>query len=245
MEERNQFTFYRSFWDAVRLIRNKQHRCTAYDVIVSYALTGAEPETEKLPDTVAMAFALARPVLDASRRKAEGGRRSRKNGKTEEGAGEDTDKISVTSGEDADNKKKNKKEGEIEGKKEREKEKESFSFSPSPDGEGSLSQAAGGKMRGSYVSLHPPTVEEVGAFCREKGYPVDPEEFTAFYASKGWKVGSAPMKDWKAAVVTWAKRAGRETVRSNGPAVSPFNGDTGDIDWMFDGKEKNGHESDL
>jgi hypothetical protein len=27
-----------------------------------------------------------------------------------------------------------------------------------------------------------------------------------FYASKGWKVGNQPMKDWKAAVRTWEQR---------------------------------------
>lgn len=54
----------------------------------------------------------------------------------------------------------------------------------------------------------PPSVEEVRAHCREKGYAVDPEAFVAFYASKGWKVGSAPMRDWRAAVVTWVRRDG-------------------------------------
>lgn len=52
----------------------------------------------------------------------------------------------------------------------------------------------------------PPTVEEVRAYCFEKGYTFDPESFVAFYKSKGWKVGNAPMKDWKACCVTWSKR---------------------------------------
>lgn len=52
----------------------------------------------------------------------------------------------------------------------------------------------------------PPSVEEVAAYVREKGYHIDPETFVAFYQSKGWKVGSQPMKDWKAAVITWEKK---------------------------------------
>ena len=52
----------------------------------------------------------------------------------------------------------------------------------------------------------PPTVEEVRGYCFERGGKVDAEAFVAFYQSKGWKVGSAPMKDWKAAVITWEKR---------------------------------------
>lgn len=52
----------------------------------------------------------------------------------------------------------------------------------------------------------PPTVDEVKAYCRERGNRVDAEQFVDFYSSKGWRVGSQPMKDWKAAVRTWEKR---------------------------------------
>ena len=51
-----------------------------------------------------------------------------------------------------------------------------------------------------------PTVEEVSAYCRERGNRVDAERFVDFYASKGWKVGNQPMKDWKACVRTWERR---------------------------------------
>ena len=52
----------------------------------------------------------------------------------------------------------------------------------------------------------PPTVQEVKAYCNEKGYPVDPERFVDYYTSNGWMVGRNKMKDWKAAVRTWAKK---------------------------------------
>lgn len=51
----------------------------------------------------------------------------------------------------------------------------------------------------------PPSVEEVAAYCRERGNSVDAQSFVAFYESKGWKVGNTPMKSWKAAIVTWEK----------------------------------------
>lgn len=51
----------------------------------------------------------------------------------------------------------------------------------------------------------PPTLDEVKAYIAEKGYSVDAERFIDFYTSKGWVVGKSPMKDWKAAVRTWAK----------------------------------------
>ncbi len=49
----------------------------------------------------------------------------------------------------------------------------------------------------------PPTVEEVRAYCAEKGYAVDPDRFVDYYTSNGWKVGKNPMKDWRAAVRNW------------------------------------------
>lgn len=52
----------------------------------------------------------------------------------------------------------------------------------------------------------PPSVEEVAAYCRERGNSVSPQRFVDFYAAKGWRVGSAAMKDWRAAVRTWEDR---------------------------------------
>lgn len=51
----------------------------------------------------------------------------------------------------------------------------------------------------------PPTIEEVTAYCRERGNKVDPQKFTDFYTMKGWMVGKNKMKDWKAAVRTWER----------------------------------------
>ena len=52
----------------------------------------------------------------------------------------------------------------------------------------------------------PPQVEWVQEYIAEKGYDVDARNFCDFYTSKGWKVGKAPMQDWRAAVRTWARR---------------------------------------
>ena len=50
-----------------------------------------------------------------------------------------------------------------------------------------------------------PTIEDVIAYCKERGNRVDPERFIDYYTSNGWKVGKNPMKDWKAAVRTWER----------------------------------------
>ena len=60
----------------------------------------------------------------------------------------------------------------------------------------------------------PPTIGEVRDYAKEKGWTqddFDPERFVDFYASKGWKVGREPMKDWKASARGWAGRDRRES----------------------------------
>lgn len=51
-----------------------------------------------------------------------------------------------------------------------------------------------------------PTVREVVLYCQEANIDIDANLFVDFYESKGWRVGSATMKDWKAAVRNWARR---------------------------------------
>lgn len=54
-----------------------------------------------------------------------------------------------------------------------------------------------------------PTVEEIEAYCKERGNNVDSQRFYNFYEAKGWKVGNQPMKNWKACVITWENRESR------------------------------------
>ena len=55
-----------------------------------------------------------------------------------------------------------------------------------------------------------PSVQEVAEYCRERNNGIDPEEFVAFYESKGWMVGKNPMKDWRSAIITWEKSKKKE-----------------------------------
>ena len=58
---------------------------------------------------------------------------------------------------------------------------------------------------GKSTRFTPPTLEEVQAYCIERGNNVDAERFIDFYSSKGWMVGKNKMKDWKAAVRNWER----------------------------------------
>jgi len=53
----------------------------------------------------------------------------------------------------------------------------------------------------------PPDLEEVEAFIAEHSYPVNAEKFWNHYQANGWMVGKNRMKDWHAAVRTWAAGA--------------------------------------
>lgn len=79
--------------------------------------------------------------------------------------------------------------------------------------------------------FNPPTVEEVRAYCTERGNSVDPEAFIDFYESKGWMIGKNKMKDWKAAVRTWEQSDRRKGVKNGGgnrkPAENSITGTIG------------------
>ena len=74
MEGRKQFTFYRSYFEALRRLPGHQ-RLGALEAVIGYALDGTEPEG--LDDIQAMAFTLIRPTLDSGRKKAAGGQKSK------------------------------------------------------------------------------------------------------------------------------------------------------------------------
>lgn len=79
-------------------------------------------------------------------------------------------------------------------------ESEAEALSQSESGEESESGSGG---RAAFV---PPAEEEVRDYCAVRGNGVDPGRFVDFYASKGWKIGREPMRDWKAALRGWERR---------------------------------------
>lgn len=59
-----------------------------------------------------------------------------------------------------------------------------------------------------------PTVDEIRAYCEERGNGIDEQTFFDFYEGKGWKVGKTPMKDWRACIRTWETRKKAEAAGS-------------------------------
>ena len=195
--ERKQFTWYRSYYDALKEIPAEEFRAIVL-AVCAYALDGEEPELSGVARAI---FTLIRPTLEVGRSKAENRSRAEQTPLSTE---QDSNKRKQTENKrkQTDNKpeqtrkeKEKEKEREVEGEVEREEESENDSYcSPPPPS---------GPKR-----FVPPTLAEVQSYVAERQSPVDPQGFIDFYASKGWMVGKTPMKDWKAAcrnAETWER----------------------------------------
>lgn len=56
------------------------------------------------------------------------------------------------------------------------------------------------------VVFTPPQVLEVSEYAKSLSFNLDAEKFVSHYQARGWQFkNGSPMKDWKAAVVTWKK----------------------------------------
>ena len=84
------------------------------------------------------------------------------------------------------------KEKDKEKDKDKDKEREYRGFAP-------VSAA----VAASRALSMPPSLEEIEAYCGERGNQVNPQRFLDFYTANGWRIGKVPMKDWKAAVRSW------------------------------------------
>ena len=197
--ERKQFTWYRSYYDALKELPAEEFRAIVL-AVCAYALDGEEPELSGVARAI---FTLIRPTLEVGRSKAENRSRTEQTLLSAEQTGNRPEQTK-NKPEQTQNKRKqtdNKPEQtRKEKEKEREKESENDSYcSPPPPS--------------APKRFVPPTLAEVQSYVAERQSPVDPQGFIDFYASKGWMVGKTPMKDWKAAcrnAETWERWSRKE-----------------------------------
>lgn len=56
--------------------------------------------------------------------------------------------------------------------------------------------------------FNPPTLDEVKAYIKEKGYRFNPNDFYDYYASANWHKGDGkPVRNWKQCCATWESHA--------------------------------------
>lgn len=87
----------------------------------------------------------------------------------------------------------------------------------------------------------PPTVDEVKKYIISVGSKVDAETFVAFYESKGWMIGRNKMKSWKAAIVTWERKAGlKRELPPNNDVAEKNEKELSDEEWLELMRRENG-----
>lgn len=194
--ERKQFTWYRSYYDALKELPAEEFRDIVL-AVCAYALDGEEPELSGVARAI---FTLIRPTLEVGRSKAENRSRAEQTSLSAEQTGSRPEQTK-NKPEQTQNKRKQtenkteqtRKEKEKEKEREKESENDSYCSPPPPSGP---------------KRFVPPTLAEVQSYVAERQSPVDPQGFIDFYASKGWMVGKTPMEDWKAAcrnAETWER----------------------------------------
>lgn len=194
--ERKQFTWYRSYYDALKELPAEEFRDIVL-AVCAYALDGEEPELSGVARAI---FTLIRPTLEVGRSKAENRSRAEQTSISAEQTGNSPEQTK-NKPEQTQNKRKQtgnkpeqtRKEKEKEKEREKESENDSYCSPPPPSGP---------------KRFVPPTLAEVQSYVAQRQSPVDPQGFIDFYASKGWMVGKTPMKDWKAAcrnAETWER----------------------------------------
>lgn len=113
--ERDQFTFYRSYYEAIKKL-TKKDRESVLMAICAYAL---DEEETKLDGVSAAVFTLIRPTLDSGRKKAEN-----RTGKVKTSGGQNSKTEKQTKNKSRTNKEQTAKEKEAEKEREKEKERE-------------------------------------------------------------------------------------------------------------------------
>ena len=194
------------FWDAAQYMPDDQAREFVY-ALVRFGMTGEEPEPFEpwYPTFVACKGRVELSV--AKQRKARGMAEARwqgRDGKDEDAAPDQASRTGDAKHDARDEAStmhdggqasrtgdaKHRPEKESESEKESEKEKEMKG------------------ARRARARFSPPSAEDVSAYAAERGLDIDAAAFVDFYAAKGWKVGTSPMRDWRAAVRNWCRRDG-------------------------------------
>jgi hypothetical protein len=190
--ERKQFTWYRSYYDALKELPAEEFRDIVL-AVCAYALDGEEPELSGVARAI---FTLIRPTLEVGRSKAENRSRAEQTSISAEQTGnkpEQTQNKRKQTGNKPEQTRNKPEQTRKEKEKEKESENDSYCSPPPPSGP---------------KRFVPPTLAEVQSYVAQRQSPVDPQGFIDFYASKGWMVGKTPMKDWKAAcrnAETWER----------------------------------------
>lgn len=195
-----------SLVDGPLLLGNRREGDELIGMIVRYLRTGEAPEPRT--DSQRAILAAVRPVMETSRSRIVAG----SNGGSKQPSNDASKQPSKTTSKQP-SKPESKTESKAASKRPSEEEEEE---------EVGITEKGKGK-RARFRAPSPADVREyAAAYAESKGIALgsidfDPDHFVDYYESKGWKVGKAPMKDWKATVRNW--------LRSSKPRGKEVSGD--------------------
>lgn len=194
MEPRDSFVFYRSFYEAVTLLRPKE-RTAVILAICEYALDGIEPELDGIPRAI---FLMAKPNLDANQRRYEAGTKGGRPRKQAENhrfsEKEPNEDVNENADANAD-------------------EHADVDADGAGKGEGS------GPLRGEPPQAETaPSFRQVEAAARERGCPQLARDFFDYYSAAGWRdMDGKPVRSWRQKLVAWQLREDQKRPRPQSP----------------------------
>ena len=194
-----------SLIDGPLRLRNRREGDELIGMIVRYLRTGEEPEPRT--DTQEAVLTAIRPVMETSRSRIVAGGNGGKSSSNDASKAESkrASKPLSKSGSKTASKSSNNDASKAESKRPSEEEEEE---------EEEVGRGIKEEERGSKARFRAPSPEEVDEYARSyaegksldlASTDFDPERFVDFYAQKGWMVGKAKMKDWKASVRIWVR----------------------------------------
>ena len=190
-----------SLIDGPLRLRNRREGDELIGMIVRYLRTGEEPEPRT--DTQEAVLTAIRPVMETSRSRIVAGGNGGKSSSNDASKAESKrpSKPLSKSGSKTASKSSSNDASKAESKRPSEEEEE-------------VGRGIKEEERGSKARFRAPSPEEVDEYARSyaegkdldlASTDFDPERFVDFYAQKGWMVGKAKMKDWKASVRIWVR----------------------------------------
>lgn len=200
-----------SLVDGPLLLGNRREGDELIGMIVRYLRTGEVPEPRT--DSQRAILAAVRPVMETSRSRIVAG----SNGGSKQPSNDASKQPSKTTSKQS-SKPESKTESKAASKRPSEEEEEE---------EVGITEKGKGK-RARFRAPSPADVREyAAAYAESKGIALgsidfNPDHFVDYYESKGWKVGKAPMKDWKATVRNWLRSSKPRGKEASGDDYSVY-----------------------
>lgn len=177
MAKRNSFIFYRSFFEAIEKLKNKD-KLTLYSYLCKYALG---EEVEDLDGVPAAIFDLIKPQIDANIRRYENGL---KGGRP------------ITKTKPNDNQTETKPKRNV---NDNYNVNENHNVNVNANANASGSDDSAGQSETTK-----PSFKEVADEVAEKGYRISSTKFYEYYENNGWKTNEGePIRDWKKMLAVW------------------------------------------